>query len=150
MRVVIEAVGVVAGLDLSGQAVHRHVHEAELGVVLHLFLPEEGHGAVGVHARRVHEVAALDEHAARTAGWVQQCAFLRLDDVHDHLHQGFRREEDAVVGGDVLGELVQEVFVDAADHVAAHGVDLIVVEDAQQLGQKAVGEVGVGLGGGRR
>ena len=67
VRVVIEGVGRVPGFDPAREPVHRHIHEAELGVVFHLFLPVEGHRGVGVHPGRVDEIAALDEHAAASA-----------------------------------------------------------------------------------
>ena len=88
----------------------------------------------------------MDEHAAAAAGRVQKHAALGFQHVDDHLDQGFGREEHAVVLGDVLGELVEEVLIDAADHVAAHLVDGAVVEDAQQLGKELVGKIGVALG----
>ena len=111
-----------------------------------LLLPVKGHGGIGGHAGVVDEVAGLDEHAAAAAGRVQQDAALRLQNVHDHFDQGFGREEHPVVRGDVLGKLIEEVFVDAADHVAAHVVHGAVVEDAQQLTQQLVREDGVVLG----
>ena len=48
--IMIEGIGFIAGLDHAGQAMHGHVHQAELGIVLHLFLSVEGHGVVGDHA----------------------------------------------------------------------------------------------------
>lgn len=71
MRVVVKGVGFVAGVDDAGKAVNRHVHQAELGVVLHLFLTVESHGIVGYHTGMVHEIAGLNEHTAAAAGGVQ-------------------------------------------------------------------------------
>ena len=146
MGVVIEGVGLVAGFDDAVEPVDRHVHQTELGVVLHLLLAVEGHGGVGLHAGGVDEVAGLNEHAAAAAGGVQQHTALRFQDIDDHLDQGFGGEEHPIVLGDILGKFVEEIFIDAADHVAAHLVQGAVVEDAQQLGQQLVGENGVVLG----
>ena len=124
----------------------RHIHQAELGVVLHLLLTVEGHSGVGLHAGGADKVAGLDEHAAAAAGGVQQHTALRFQDIDDHLDQGFGGEEHPIVLGDILGKFVEEIFIDAADHVAAHLVQGAVVENAQQLRQKLVRENGVILG----
>ena len=56
-----------------------------------------------------------------------------LDDIDDGLHERGRREELAVVVGLLNGELGQEVFVDAAEHVAGGLLDLFAVEQAHQV-----------------
>jgi hypothetical protein len=61
---------------------------------------------------------------------------IRLDDVDDHAHQRRRREELAAFLRAAHGELVEEVFVDAAEHVAGGGLDGGAVEDLDQLGQQ--------------
>ena len=61
--VVIEGVGLVSGLDLALHAVDGHVHETELGVVVHLLLAVEHHGLGRVAAMLAHVVAGGDEHA---------------------------------------------------------------------------------------
>jgi hypothetical protein len=82
------------------------------------------------------EVAGLHEHARRAAGRVQHQAVVWLDDVDDHAHQRRRREELAAFLCAAHGELVEEVFVDAAEHVAGGGLDGGAVEDLDQLGQQ--------------
>ena len=74
MGVVIKGIGFVSGFDHAGEAVHGQIHQAELGVVFHLFLSVKGHGPVGGEAGGVHEIAGLYEHAAASAGRVQQNA----------------------------------------------------------------------------
>ena len=74
MGVVIEGVGLVAGFDDAVEPVYRHVHQTELGVVLHLLLAVEGHGGVGLHAGGADKVAGLDKHAATAAGGVKEYA----------------------------------------------------------------------------
>ena len=66
--------------------------------------------------------------------------------VDDHLDQRLGREEHTVVRGDVLGEFIEEILVDTADDVAAHRVQRVVVENAQELGEKLVREHGVVFG----
>lgn len=51
-----------------------HIHNAELGVILHLFLPKEGHGGVGVCSKSLYEVRRGDEHTATAAGRVYKNA----------------------------------------------------------------------------
>ena len=76
----------------------------------------------------------------------EQHAALGLQHVDDHLDEGLGREEYAVVLRDVLGELVEEVFIDAPDHVAADLVERVIVEDTQQLIQQRVREHSVVFG----
>ena len=108
-----------------------HIHQAELGIVLHLFLSVEGHGVVGDHARMVYKVAGLHKHTAAAASRVQQNAVGRLQHIDDHLDQGLGREEHAIVLSDVFGKLIEEVLIDAANDIAAHLVQRTVVEDAE-------------------
>ena len=62
------------------------------------------------------------------------------------LHQRGRREELAVVLGALHGELHQEVFVDASEHIAAGGAERLAVEDAQEIFQQVALELIVVLG----
>ena len=143
--IVIEGIGFIAGLDHAGQTMHSHIHQAELCVVLHLFLSVKRHGVVGDHARMVYKVAGLHKHTAAAASRVQQNAVGRLQHIDNHLHQRFRRKEHAVILCHILGKLIQKVLVDTADHIAAHIVQRIIVEDAQQFPQQFIREDGVVL-----
>ena len=144
--VVVKGISLIAGFDDAVEPVDRHVHQAELGVVLHLLLAVEGHRGVGLHASGVDEVTGLDKHAATAAGGVKEYAAVGLQNVDNHLDQRLRRKKHPVVLCNVFGKFVEEVFIDAPDHVAAHLVQGAVVENAQQLRQKLVGENGVILG----
>ena len=144
--IVVEGVGLVTGFDDAIESVDGHIHQAELGVIFHLLLTVEGHSRVGLHADRMDEITGLDKHAAAAAGGVQQNAAGRLQHIDDHLDQGFGREEHAVVLGDIFGKLIEEIFVNAANDIAAYFVQGAVVEDAQQLGQQFIREHGVILG----
>jgi hypothetical protein len=54
----------------------------------------------------------------RTAGRIKDGPVVRLDHVDDGLYERRRREELAVVMRTLLGELGEEIFVDATEHVA--------------------------------
>ena len=141
----IEGVGFVTRDDSPIQPMHGHVHQTELGVVLHLLLSVEGHIGVGIQSCLIHEITRLHKHATRTTGGVEHHALRRLKHVDQHLYQRFRREEHTVVRGYRLGKLREEIFIDAADDVATHFVDGFVIEDAKQFAQKVIGKHGVGL-----
>ena len=51
MCIMIKTVSLITRFDNTGKTMHSHIHQAELGIVLHLFLSVEGHGVVGDHAR---------------------------------------------------------------------------------------------------
>ena len=129
--VVIEGICFVAGLNDTVEPVNSHIHQAELGIVLHFFLSIKGHGGIGFHPGGIDKVAGLDKHPAAAAGGVQQNAAGRLQHIDNHLDQRFGREEHAIVLGDVLSEFIEEVFIDTADDIAAHLVQRTVVEDAE-------------------
>ena len=143
MGIMIERIGFIAGLHHAGQTVDRHVHQTELGVVLHLFLTVEGHGIVGHHACMVHEIAGLNKHTATSAGRVQQDAGGGLQNIDDHLDQRFGRKEHSIVRCDVLCKFIEKILIDATDHIAAHIVQRIVVEDTKQFSQQLIREHGV-------
>ena len=143
--VVIEGICFVAGLNDTVEPVNSHIHQAELGIVLHFFLSIKGHGGIGFHPGGIDKVAGLDKHPAAAAGRVQKDTARWLQHIDDHLDQGFRREEHAIVLSDVFGKLIEEVLIDAANDIAAHLVQCAVVEDAEQLGQQFIGEHGVVL-----
>ncbi len=71
---------------------------------------------------------------------------VRLDDVDDRLHERGRREELAVVLRALHRELRQEVFVDAAEHVARCAAQRLAVEGSQQVFEQAGVELLVVLG----
>ena len=43
MRAMIEGIGFIARFNNTGQIIHRHIHQARLRVVFHLFLSIERH-----------------------------------------------------------------------------------------------------------
>ena len=79
-----------------------------------------------------------NEHAARAAGGVEDDAVIRLDHIHDGLDNRGRRKELAVVVCALLGELGQEVFVDAAEHVARGRAQRLGIEGPHHLFQDIV------------
>ena len=141
MRVVVEGVRLVTGLDHACQSVNSHIHEAKLGVVFNLFLSVEGHGAVGVHSSGVHKIAALHEHTAAAARAIEKNSLFRLQNIDDHFYKGFRREEHTVIGCDHGSEFTEEVFINAAYDIAADIVKCAVIENTEKLRQQLVGEI---------
>ena len=139
----IKSVGFITGLDNTRKAVNCHVHQAKLSVILHLFLSVKGHGTVGVHALGIDKITALNEHTARTAGRVKQNSAFRLQNIDDHFYKRLRREKHTVIGRDILCKLIEEVFVNSADNVAADIIQCAVVKNAQQLCQQLVRKIGI-------
>ena len=41
---------------------HCHVHQTELGIVLHLFLSVESHLSISVQSCLIHKISRLYEH----------------------------------------------------------------------------------------
>ena len=145
MRVVVEAVGLVPAFDVALHAVNRHVHKAQLGVVVHFLLPVEHHGLRRVSALLAHVVACRYEHATAAAGWVQHGAAHRLDHIHDHAHERLGGKEHAVVACHGGRELAQEVLVYASDDVVALFIECRVVENADNACQKFVAKLGISV-----
>ena len=127
-------------LDVALQAVDGEVHlgQADGGGVL--LQAEEGEPVHRVFMAALDEAGALDEHAARAAGRVEHDAALRREHVGDERDQRDRREELAAVVGLLVGELGEEVFVDAAEHVARDLFEFFRVEGAQELAEDGVVE----------
>jgi len=98
-----------------------------------------------VQAGILDEVARLHEHAARAAGRIENDAVIGLDDVDDGLDDRGWREELAIVMRALLRKLREEVFVDAAEHVAGGRAQPLGVEHAHHLFEHAALEACVVL-----
>ena len=124
--------------DVAFEAVHREVHagEADGGGVL--FQAAKGEALGGALAVRRHGAGALHEHAAGAARRVEHGAALRVQHVGDQRHQRDGREELTAVVRLLVGELGEEVFVDAPEDVALDPFQLVGVEGAQQLAEDVV------------
>ena len=73
--------------------------------------------ATDVAPFRLDQFRALDEHAARTAARVVQCAVKRFDHGGDQLHDIMRSVVFALFLCRVDGKFLEEVLIDAADQV---------------------------------
>ena len=91
-----------------------------------------------VRALIFNEVARLHEHAARAAGGVENDTVVGLDHVDDSLDDRGRGEKLAVVMRALHRELGEEVFVDAAEHVAGGRAQRFGVECPHHLFQDIV------------
>ena len=119
--------------DFPLQPVDGEVHLGDADGVAVLLLPVEDDLLRGIAALLLDEVAGLDKHAARSAGWIKHDTVVRLDDVDDELHERGGREELAIVMRLLDGELGEEVFVDAPEDVAGGALDLLAIEEAHQF-----------------
>ena len=118
---------------------HSHVHQAELSVILNLFLAIESHGIVCSHSGSVYKVTGLNEHTTRSTSTVKKDTACRLQHINDHLNQWLRRE------GNILCKFIQEVLIDAAHDITTDLIKSVIIEDAKQLTKELIGEHGIVL-----
>ena len=102
----VERISFVAGFYDAGKAMHCQIHQTKLGIILHLFLAEKGHGVIGAHSRVFDEISGLYKHTATAAGGIEQCSLRRLQYIDYHLHQGLRRKEHTIVLRHILGKFI--------------------------------------------
>mgnify|MGYP002508136047 CR=1 FL=1 len=107
-------VGLIPGFDNAVESVDRHVHQTELGVVLHLLLSVEGHGGVGLHAGGVDEIAGLNEHAAV----LPKDYTIFSDELLAELLRIFNNSALDEVGGDVIGRIYEYFLNKFAKNIA--------------------------------
>ena len=126
--------------EVAFEPVHGQVHlrQADGGVVLLDAAESEPLGRAPTVL--LHRACALDEHAAGAAGRVEHGAAVGVEHVGDERDQRDGREELAVVVRLLVGELRQEVLVDAAEDVAGDLLQLFGVQLAQQVAQHIVVE----------
>ncbi len=134
MQVLVVAVSLA---DLAAQSVDRQVHGAEAHRLVDAFLAVDRDLLFGVVPMVLDESSRLDEHAARTAGGVEDAAAEGLDDLDDQLDQRGRGEELAAFVSLAHGEVAQEILVDLAEGVA-FDVHRHRGEELQQFDQRGV------------
>ena len=126
-------------LDVAFKAVNGQVHfgKADGGGVL--FETSEGETVGRTLALfLLDDAGALHEHAAGACGRVEHCAMLWVEHMGDQRYQREGGEELAAVVSLLIGELGEEVLVDATEDVARDLLQLIRVERAQELSQDGV------------
>ena len=126
VRVVVVAVDVAAVADFAFEAVDGEVHPAEATGFVGLLNAVDGEFGSGVLLVLRHEARRLDEHAARTAGGVEDESVVGFDDFREQTNDGARRIELAPALTFAHGELAEEVLINAPEGV--------VVERAGDLG----------------
>ena len=136
--IVIEAVCLIARNDLGIESVNCHIHNAELCVVVELFLTVEGHRCVCARAELLNKVSRRNEHTPRAASRVEYCAVSRLDDVDDHTNERLGREENTIVSRNHGSKFVEEVFVNSSDDIVLNLIKRTIVEDTEKITKKAV------------
>ena len=131
--------------DLATEAVDGQVHLGEADRLFHPLLAEDRDVARRVLLVLLYEAGRLHEHAARSAGGVEDTSLERLDDVDDQLDDRGRGEELASPLALRESEVGQEVLVDLPE-----GVTLDVVgngpDQPQEFGQHRIVEAGVVAG----
>jgi hypothetical protein len=112
--------GAAAAGDLGLHAVQDDVDAGDgVGGPVHLLA--EVAQLVGAMAALAQVVGGVDEQAAGAAGRVvDRLAGDRLEDADEDVHHLRRREELAGLGAGVVGELLDEVLVGAAEDVRLH------------------------------
>ena len=138
MRILVVGNGLVPGPDLALQPVHGEVDLGDPRGRLVLLVAVEGHSFHRVAVFSLDEVARLHEHAARAAGGIEDHAVVGLDHVDDGLDDGGRGEKLAVIVRALLRELGEEVFVDAAEHVARGRAQRLGIEGPHHLFENIV------------
>ena len=82
-----------------------------------------------------HEALGLHEHAGRAAAGVVDAALVGFEHLDQQPHDAARREELAAELALGLGELAEEVLVDAAERVAGFGAVALEADVGDQLDQ---------------
>ena len=83
----------------------------------------------------VDERHGLHEHAGRTAARVVHPSFVRFQHLHQQLHDTPGGVELAAALAFRAGELRQEVFVNAPQHVSGAGIRVAYLDVADQIDQ---------------
>jgi hypothetical protein len=78
----------VALLDFAAQAVHGQIEPGEAGGVGDTLLAVDGDVGGGVFAVFFQKVGRLDEHAAGTAGGIEDAAVVGFEDFDDQPDEG--------------------------------------------------------------
>jgi len=105
--------------------VHRQVHLGQANGGGVLFQAVEGEFLGGVLVPPLDHAGALHKHTARAVGRVEHRAAGRFDDVGDQRDQRNRGEELAAVVGLLVGELGQEILVDAAEDIPGDALEIL-------------------------
>ncbi len=125
-------------LDVAFETMHCQVHLSQTDGGGVLFQTKESELLSGVLMSPFDDPSALHKHAARTAGRVKHPAVCWFDDVGNQRHQRHRSEELAAVVGLLVGELGQEIFVDAAKDISGNPLQFLGIKGAQQLAKHLV------------
>ncbi len=131
-------------LYVATETVDGQVHFRQVDGSLVLFVSPECEPLGRVLVVLFNDAGALDEHSARSAGRVEDGALGGFEHVGDELDQRNGGEELAAVVGLEVGELGEEVLVDAPEDIARSGFEFLGVEGADQVAEQ-VGRDGLVL-----
>ena len=102
---------------LGNEAMDGEVHATEATGFVGLLHSVDGEFVGGVLLVLLHEPRGGDEHTARTAGWVEDAAVERFNDLGEQANNAARRVELASLLALGAGELAKEVFVNATEGI---------------------------------
>lgn len=117
--------------DLATQAVNCKVHSGQLDGFALFLLPRHKHAGVGtlrfeLLAVLFNKLSRLHEHTARTAGRVEDCAAVGLDDLNHEADDRARGEELATTLTFSKRKLAEEILVDLSEHIAGRIIRNVV------------------------
>ena len=82
-----------------------------------------------------HEAFGLHEHARRAAAWVVHAPLVRFEHLHQQSDDAAGCKELASAFAFGLGELAQEVLVNAAEHITCSGALIPEADASEQIDQ---------------
>ena len=131
MQVAQEAVGGLrseVGLDAADGEVHvRQPPRRRVGLLA------EDRDVGLLPTVRLHEAFGLNEHTRRAAAGIVDAPLVGFEHLDEEPHDAARREELAAELALGLGELAEEVLVDAAERVAGFGATTLEADVGDQI-----------------
>ncbi len=114
--------------NVNLQTMHRKVHQCQTGIGFGFFLAVEGHFFCGLFPLTFNEIAGLDKHAATAAGRVKHRPVIRLNDIHNGLHQRNRREKLSALLRAGHGEFVQKILINSPENISGRCLQCLTVK----------------------
>ena len=128
-------------LDIAFQAVDSKVHFCQADGGRILLLPVKGNAFLGDFMHSFNKVSTLNEHAARSAGGIQNLPVIRFNDIDNHLHKRHWSKKFTVIVCLLIRKLGEEIFVNTAKNIPGSLFECWIVECPQQLPQHVIAEL---------
>src|SRR5688572_10913232 len=117
MRVVVIGDRTFTAFYIALQAMYRQVHLSQASSDTVFLVSVKGE-LMRIKRMALHKVSALYEHAARAASRVKNFAVIRLQHIHNQLHQRHRGEKFTAIVRALISKLGEKVFVNATKDIA--------------------------------